>query len=475
MKVLFASSEVYPFSKTGGLADVSGSLPFALRNLNIDISIITPLYKCVKDRFDVKETNLSYQIPISSKLEIAKIKTISYKNVPIFFVENDNYFYRDGLYTDGVRDYTDNAERFIFFSKAIAEFIVSNNYNVLHLNDWQTALSAVFLKKIYNWKGKIVLTIHNLGYQGIFWAYDMHLTNLSWEYFNPKLLEFWGNINFLKGGIYASDAITTVSPNYSKEILTEEFGFGLNGVLKDVEDKLYGILNGIDYEEWSPEKDKFIAQKYNTKTVTEGKKICKKDLLETFGLSSDIKIPVFGIISRLVEQKGWDIIIEALDTMLIDNVKIVILGSGERTYEEKLKIIKDKFKDKLGIFIGYDDCLAHKIEAGSDFFIMPSKYEPCGLNQMISFKYGTIPIVNPVGGLFDTVIDLHESKEGNGIKIKVYSPEGLLNGIKDAINLYRNPLKLFQIRKKIMNLDFSWERSAKKYLELYGSLLKDES
>lgn len=475
MKILFASSEVYPFSKTGGLADVAGSLPISLQTLNVDISVITPLYKCVKDRFSVSDTNLIYNIPISTKTEVAKIKKTYLKDVPIFFVENDNYFYRDGLYTDGTKDYIDNAERFIFFSKVIAEFCLSNNYSILHLNDWQTALSAVFLKKTYNWPGKIILTIHNLGYQGIFWAYDMHLTNLGWQYFTPKLLEFWGNINFLKGGIYSADAITTVSPHYAKEILTEEFGFGLNGVLKDVEDRFFGILNGIDYEEWSPESDRYIAKNYDEKTVTEGKRACKKDLLNSFELTPEIKKPVFGIISRLVEQKGWDIIIDALENILQLDAKIVILGSGQREYEEKLQIIKNKYKDNLGICIGYDNALAHKIEAGADFFIMPSKYEPCGLNQMISFKYGTIPIVNPVGGLFDTVYDLDESKEGNGIRLTNYSSEELIKAINRAINLFKQPLKLFRIRKKIMKLDYSWTSSAKKYLELYRRLIVDES
>lgn len=475
MKVLFASSEVYPFSKTGGLADVAGSLPIALKNLDIDISVITPFYKCVKEKFNVEDTETSFHIPISSKSEIAKVKKTTYKNVPIFFVENDYYFYRDGLYTEGTKDYLDNAERFIFFSKAIAEFTISNNYDILHLHDWQTALSSVFLKKVYNWQGKVILTIHNLGYQGVFWAYDMHLTNLSWEYFNPSLLEYWGNINFLKGGIYTSDAITTVSPHYAKEILTEEFGFGLHGVLKDVENKLYGILNGIDYDEWSPEVDKHIAQNYSEKTVTEGKKTCKSDLLNSFGLAFDIKKPVFGIISRLVEQKGWDIIIDALEKILENDIKIIILGSGQKEYEEKLNNIRNKHSDKLGLFIGYDDILAHKIEAGSDFFIMPSKYEPCGLNQMISFRYGTIPIVNPVGGLYDTVIDFDDSKNGTGIRIKNYSSIELINAVDRAINIYKDPLKLSRLRKKIMKLDFSWSSSAKKYLELYRRLLTNES
>ncbi|MCX7769835.1 MAG: glycogen synthase GlgA [Proteobacteria bacterium] len=474
MKVLFASSEVFPFSKTGGLADVSGALPLALSKLNVEISVITPLYKCVKDRFSMEDPNITFDIPISSKTEKATLKKLTYKNVPIFFVENDNYFYRDGLYTDGNRDYQDNAERFIFFSKAITEFAISNNFDIVHLNDWQTALTSVFLKKVYEWNGKIVLTIHNLGYQGIFWAYDMHLTNLSWEYFNPNLLEFWGNINFLKGGIYTADAITTVSPRYAEEILNEEFGFGLDGVLRDVKHKIHGILNGIDYEEWSPETDKFIIKNFDYNTVTEAKKECKKDLLNSYGLGEDIKKPAFGIISRMVIQKGWDIIIQSLENLLEDDIYIVALGSGEKEYEEKLKELQEKYKNKLGVKIGYDNGLAHKIEAGADFFIMPSKYEPCGLNQMISFKYGTIPIINPVGGLYDTVVDIDDRKNGNGIRMKNYSTDELINSIRRAQRLFKNPLELSRIRKKIMKLDYSWTSSAMKYLELYRRLLENE-
>jgi len=472
MKVLFAASEVFPFSKTGGLADVSGSLPLALKDCGIDISVISPFYKCVQEKFNISQIEQTFQIPLASAIENCEILKTTHKNVTFYFVKNDKFYYREGLYTEGGKDYEDNASRFIFFSKAIAQFAKEKDFNIVHLNDWQTALSSVFLKKVYNWKGKIVLTIHNLGYQGIFWAYDMPLTNLDWELFNPKLLEFYGHINFLKGGIYTADAITTVSPKYAKEILTEAFGFGLHGVLKDVEHKLYGILNGIDYEEWSPEKDKFIKEQYNEKTVTKGKKICKEDIINIYKLQ-DSKKPLFGIISRLVEQKGWDILIEAFEYLHNEDISIVVLGTGEHYFENTLRELHKKYEGKIGIYIGYDNALAHKIEAGADFLLMPSKYEPCGLNQMISMRYGTIPVVNPVGGLFDTVIDIDESKEGTGIRMKNYTVEGLIEGIKKAKELYKDPLKLARIRRRIMKLDYSWNASAKKYLELYKGLLSD--
>lgn len=471
MKVLFASSEVFPFSKTGGLADVSGSLPIALKDLGVDISIITPLYKCVYDKYTLTDTNLTFSLPISDYHSQAEIKKYDYKNVPVYFVENKKYFFRDELYTTKEGDYPDNAERFIFFSKAIIEFAKRGNFDILHLNDWQTAMAAVYAKTIYKWHGKVILTIHNLGYQGIFWALDMPLTNLGWEYFTPSLLEFWGKINFLKGGIYSADAITTVSKQYAREILQEEFGFGLSGVLRDVKLRLYGIINGIDYNEWSPEKDSYIIEQYNQANVTNAKKACKIDLLRAFELNESTKTPVIGIISRLTEQKGWDLIQKCIEDIMKKDIILIILGTGEASYVEMLKDLKARFPEKIALMLTFDNAMAHKIEAGSDFFLMPSKYEPCGLNQMISMRYGTIPIVHAVGGLEDTVIDIGESKDGYGIKFRKYEPSELINAIERAISLYKDPLKLSRIRRKAMRLDFSWKSSANDYVNLYRSLI----
>ncbi len=470
MKVLFASSEVYPFSKTGGLADVSSALPLALKKLGLNIAVITPLYKGIREKYPLKETGLRFSITISTNISEAEILETSVNGLQIYFVDCKKYYDRADLYTTRDGDYLDNAERFIFFSRLIVEFAIKNNYNLVHLNDWQTAMAAVYAKYLYKFTGKTVLTIHNLGYQGLFWHHDMHLTNLSWEYYNPRLIEFWGKINFLKGGIYSSDALTTVSSTYAKEILTEEFGFGLDGVLRDVKDRLYGILNGIDYEEWNPASDNFIIKTYTAENVTEGKKACKKDLIKYANLGINERIPLIGIISRLTSQKGFDILLPALEQMLEKELAFVILGSGERAYEEMLKNISDRYKGKITCFFEFNNELAHKIEAGSDFFLIPSRYEPCGLNQMISMRYATIPIVRKVGGLDETVIDIEE-KNGYGIKFESYSSSELLKSVDRALDVYKKPLYLYQLRKKIMKLDFSWTASAKKYLDLYERVL----
>jgi len=470
LKVLFASSEVFPFSKTGGLADVSYSLPVALKKLGTDIKIVTPLYKGIGENYKLKKTDFKFEIPISDKLSIADIYEGRIKEVPVYFVDCKKYFDRDSLYTNDGKDYLDNAERFIFFSRVIVELAIKISTNIIHLNDWQTAMSAVYAKTLYQFDGKTILTIHNLGYQGLFWHFDMHLTNLGWEYYNPRMLEFWGKINFLKGGIYFSDAITTVSPSYAKEILTEESGFGLQGVLKDVEDKLFGILNGIDYEEWNPEKDSYIAKSYSEKDLTEGKKVCKEALIKKVNLDIDLKAPLFAIIARITDQKGFDILIPALDEILKRDIGFIILGSGEKKYEEKLKHYTENYKGKIVCFFEFNNSLAHQIEAGADFFLMPSKYEPCGLNQMISMRYGTIPIVRAVGGLEDTVVDINE-KNGTGIKFTSYTKDALVSAVERAIDVYDNPLKLYQIRKRCMKKDFSWDNSAKKYLDLYKKVL----
>ncbi len=470
MKVLFASSEVFPFSKTGGLADVSYSLPLALKRLGVSVDIITPLYKGIAEKYSLKNRDEIFSINIATHTSDARILEGSLKDLRVYFVDCKKYFDRDELYTTKNGDYLDNSERFIFFSRVIVEFAIKNGYDLIHLNDWQTAMAALYAKSIYHFKGKTILTIHNLGYQGLFPHYDMHLTNLSWEYYNPRMLEFWGKINFLKGGIYSADALTTVSPTYAKEILTEEFGFGLDGVLRDVKDRLYGILNGIDYDEWNPQTDRYIVKKYSAKTVAQGKLVCKKDLISHCKLEVDLKTPLIGMISRLANQKGFDILIPAFDKIFEKELSFVILGSGERRYEDALKNLSEKYKGRLACFFEFNNELAHKIEAGTDFFLMPSKYEPCGLNQMISMRYGTIPIVRKSGGLDNTVIDISE-KEGYGIKFDAYSEEELIKSISRALEIYKKPRYLCSLRKKCMGLDFSWDVSAKKYFDLYRRVL----
>ncbi len=474
MKVLIASPEVYPFVKTGGLADVTGSLPKALKKLGVEARVILPKHKQIPDNFPFRYRNLKVSCKISSKTVDAEIVESEYDGVIAYLVEKDEYFYRDYLYSTPDGDYLDNAERFTFFSKAILEAIKVTGYvpDVLHLNDWETALSAMFLKVHYKddpllSRVATLLTIHNLGYQGIFWHYDMHLLNVGWEYFTPEYLEFYGKINFLKGGIVFADIINTVSKKYSQEIQTPEFGLGLEGVLRKRSSDLFGVLNGIDYDEWNPEKDERIPAKYTVQNL-EGKRINKVALQRAFGLSINEEVPLIATISRLSEQKGFDLIIEAIPQLFTFGVQYVILGTGERRFHEELQAIKTRFPDHFGLKIGYDNDLAHLIEAGADIFLLPSKYEPCGLNQLYSLKYGTVPVVRATGGLDDTIIDYNENPSlGTGFKFYGFTKEEMIEAIERALAVYRNKDLWLSLMRRCMEQDFSWERSAREYIKLY--------
>jgi starch synthase len=484
MKVLIASPEVYPFVKTGGLADVTGALPKALKKLGIDVRVILPKHKGIEERgFPMRYKNYKIACQVSQSTIDAEIVESEYDGIITYLVENDEYYYRDYLYSTPDGDYLDNAERFIFFAKSILEAIKVTGFipDVLHCNDWETALSPVFLKSLSKDDPLLrqistLLTIHNLGYQGIFWHYDMHLLNIGWEYFTPEALEFFGHINFLKGGIVFSDILSTVSKQYSKEIQTTEFGCGLEGILTTRRNDLYGIVNGIDYEEWNPEKDQHIPAQYNEKNLA-NKRVCKAALQEEYGLPVMENTPLIGTISRLADQKGFDLIASSLGGMLSKGVQYIILGTGERKYHDLFTGLSKQFPKSFGVKIAYDNRLAHLIEAGSDMFLMPSQYEPCGLNQLYSLKYGTVPIVRGVGGLEDTIIDYTKSPDiGTGFKFYDYSEKALLDAIERAIGVYKNQRAWQSLIKKCMSEDFSWEKSAKEYVEVYKkAIAKHES
>ena len=480
MNVLIASPEVFPFIKTGGLADVTGSLPKALKKLGVDVRIILPKHKGIEEQgFPIKYKNYKYSCPISQGYIDGEIVLTEYDGVTAYLVDKDEYYYRDYLYSTPDGDYLDNAERFIFFSKSILEAIKVTGFVpvVLHCNDWETALAPMFLKTLY--KDDPVLrniaslfTIHNLGYQGIFWQYDMHLLNVGWEYFAPDYLEFFGNINFLKGGIVFSDIINTVSRKYSKEIQTPEFGCGLDGVLQTRKSDLYGIINGIDYEDWSPKKDPYIPSHYDDKD-TKNKKICKALLQETFGLPVVEDLPLIGTISRLADQKGFDLIASSLEEMLSYGTQYIILGTGERKYHDLFTELSNKFPKSFSLKIAYDNKLAHLIEAGADMFLMPSRYEPCGLNQLYSLRYGTVPVVRGVGGLEDTITDYTKEPElGTGFKFYDYTKKEMLDTIKRALSVYKNKSIWLSLIKRCMSEDFSWQRSAKEYMGLYKKAIE---
>ena len=476
MKILIVSPEVFPFAKTGGLADVAGSLPMSLKKLGHDVRVITPQYKVTDEKkFDLLPIAEHVGVPISNRIEYCSIlEGTLEESVPVYFIKNDNYYHRDQLYGDSQGDYPDNAERFIYFSRSVLEACKALDYSpdIIHCNDWQTGLVPVYLRKLYHQEPifantATMYTVHNLGYQGLFWHYDMHLTGLGWDLFTPNGLEYYGKINLMKGGLLWSEIISTVSKKYSEEIQTKEYGHGLEGVLQFRSDDLYGIVNGVDYSVWNPETDPFIAKNYSMKNLS-GKAACKKDLLKEFGLPVNMDRPVIGAISRLDDQKGFDLVAEIIDSMMKLNVYFVLLGTGQEKYHKLFRLIAEKHPKKVGVRLEYNNTLAHKIEAGADMFLMPSRYEPCGLNQIYSLKYGTVPIVRSTGGLNDTIKTFQpKAGKGTGIKFNQYKANNLLSAIKKAIKGYKDKKAWKELMIRGMQEDFSWDYSAKEYVKLY--------
>lgn len=484
MKIAEASSEIVPYAKTGGLADVVGTLPLYLEKAKQEVSMFIPLYKSViTSGFDIKLMDVTLDIPIGDAVHTGYLwKGVhpDSKDITVYFIQHDEYYHRDALYGTESGDYPDNSERFIFFSRAVIEVIkrLELSIDVLHCHDWQTALIPVYLKTLYSHDKnlssiKTVLTIHNLAYQGLFWREDMKLTGLDRTLFNWKPLEHWGKINFLKGGIVFADIVTTVSKKYAEEIRTAEFGCGLEIILKEHEHKLYGIINGVDYSEWSPENDKFISHKYNIENLR-GKAMCKKHLRKILSLPQ-AKAPMLGMISRLTEQKGVDLLIVIMDDLMKRDLQLVILGIGDEKYHQMLREIALKYKRKLSLNIMFDNQLAHQIEAGADIFLMPSKYEPCGLSQMYSLRYGTIPVVRETGGLADTIKDANDLNLKNGtatgFTLKGYFATEFLFAIDRALELYKSKTKWNALRRNAMKQDWSWKRSTREYVELFKSVL----
>ena len=484
MKIAEASSEIVPYAKTGGLADVVGTLPLYLEKAKQEVSMFIPLYKSViTSGFDIKLMDVTLDIPIGDAVHTGYLwKGVhpDSKDITVYFIQHDEYYHRDALYGTESGDYPDNSERFIFFSRAVIEVIkrLELSIDVLHCHDWQTALIPVYLKTLYSHDKnlssiKTVLTIHNLAYQGLFWREDMKLTGLDRTLFNWKPLEHWGKINFLKGGIVFADIVTTVSKKYAEEIRTAEFGCGLEIILKEHEHKLYGIINGVDYSEWSPENDKFISHKYNIENLR-GKAMCKKHLRKILSLPQ-AKAPMLGMISRLTEQKGVDLLIVIMDDLMKRDLQLAILGIGDEKYHQMLREIALKYKRKLSLNIMFDNQLAHQIEAGADIFLMPSKYEPCGLSQMYSLRYGTIPIVRETGGLADTIKDANDLNLKNGtatgFTLKGYFATEFLFAIDRALELYKSKTKWNALRRNAMKQDWSWKRSTREYVELFKSVL----
>ena len=453
MKILFCSSEVVPFAKTGGLADVSAALPQALEKEGCQVKVALPKYRCVK-----------------TKGSIAKLGG----NIDVHLIENDKYFNRQGLYGESGGDYPDNLERFAFFCKRSLHLLKETNFcpEIIHCNDWQSALIPVYLKTIFKddpffKQTKAIFTIHNLAYQGLFPKENFKQTGLNEKIFNWRTLEFYGKVNLLKGGLVFSRFITTVSPTYAKEIQSLKFGCGLDGVLRERKNDLFGIINGIDYHVWNPASDDKIFKRFDAANL-EDKYVNKEKLQQELSLPRKRDIPLLAIVSRLAEQKGIELVISALDKIANLNLQFVLLGTGDEKYHFMLEKTEQKGYGNISISLRFDPILAHKIYAGCDAFLMPSNFEPCGLGQLISFKYATIPIVRKSGGLADTVIDYHPEKEtGNGFVFEKFSSAELLKAITRALAVYRDRQKWQRLMLKVMDYNFSWERPARKYIELY--------
>ena len=474
MHIAFAASECVPFSKTGGLADVVGALPRALVSLGHQVSVYLPLYRQTK-LTDTQTVVGSITIPFDDHYRFCSVVTGgNHSGVRFYFVDYPPFFDREALYGTSSGDYPDNAERFALFSRAVLEASkIVGVPHVFHCHDWQSALVPVLLRTQYLEDPAFrqvgtVFTIHNMGYQGLFPPETLPLLGLPWDLFTISKMEFFGNVNFLKGALVHADFVTTVSRKYSQEIQTAEFGFGLEGVLRDRASTVSGILNGVDYDQWSPETDKFIAARYSPQDLS-GKRKCKEDLLAVYGMAeADRRLPVIGIVSRFAAQKGFDLIAQIMDRLAREEMIVVALGAGDKPYEEMFQRMNKQFPQKIAVKVAYDNAIAHKIEAGSDMFLMPSKYEPCGLNQIYSLKYGTVPIVRATGGLDDT-IEPWDSRtgKGTGFKFSDYSGESLLLTVKQALQAFRDQHSWEILMRNGMNKDFSWNASAKEYVRIY--------
>ena len=480
MKLLLAGSEVHPYSKTGGLADMVAALAKALARDGHEVTLVTPLYAGVREKFpQIAPSDLKLDLPMGAHSVRAAVWTLSpVNNLTIYFIDQPDFYFRHSPYLqpDGI-SYPDNDERFIFFSKAVVHLAHLLEPDVVHLHDWQVGFVPLLL-----WHEEVTgvwadppptcFTIHNLAYQGTFPAWRYMFTNLPWDYFNVDGVEFYGQMNCLKAGIAYADLVTTVSPRYAREITTPEYGCGLDGLLRARQDVLVGILNGVDYDEWNTTQNPNLPHPYSTDDLS-GKTANKLALQKELGLPVNERIPLFGSVGRLADQKGVDILLGALEEMLGAELQFVVLGSGDAAFENAYRDLALRYPTKVSAQIGFDQALSHRIEAGCDFFAMPSRFEPCGLNQMYSLRYGTVPIVRATGGLDDSVTDITESpNHADGIKFVEYSSSALAKGIRKALALYAEPELLQHYRVNGMSADFSWEKTAKEYEKIYHRVIE---
>lgn len=478
LKVLFAASEVVGFAKTGGLADVAGALPKAIKKLGHDIIVVMPRYYQI-DKSQLTKLEAPLGVPMGAMGELwagVYTTTLAQSEVPVYFIDYERYFGRSGLYDDHEGSFEDNANRFIFFSKAALQLCKMLHFtpDIIHANDWHTAAIPLLMKTrfVHDFAfAKSVLTIHNLQHQGNFHKNIMDIMEVGWDHYNSHEFESMNSVNLLKGGIMHADAVTTVSKRYAQEIQTPEFGFGLQDHIRAHSDKLFGILNGVDYDEWNPSVDNLIAKKYDIDDMS-GKQECKRDIQRHFNLELRDDVPLIGFVGRFVEQKGIGLIASVINGLLDMDVQIVMLGAGEKWADGFFGNIA-YHRPNFGLHVGYSDALAHKIEAGCDMFLMPSLFEPCGLNQIYSLRYGTLPIVRATGGLDDTIVNFDEHhRHGNGFKFYDASPEALYYTVLWAVEIYYKDKTAFKdMQERAMKEHFSWHDSAKSYEAVYRYIL----
>jgi len=475
VEVVFVASEMAPLATTGGLGDVLGSLPREIARLGHRVSVFLPKYKKISQKkltLDLIAENV--QIPLGAEVESTNIFSYRSHELNIYLIEHSEYFDRDELYGTPMGDYPDNDRRFTFFDRAVVEGLkkLKIKPDIIHCHDWQTGLIPVYLKTLYQGdpffkKTKTIFTIHNLAYQGNFPPDSVPVTGLSWDEFKFDRLEFYGKISFMKSGLVYSDVLTTVSERYAKEIQTPGFGCGLEAVLARRKDSLFGIINGINLADWDPEKDPDLEAHFNSKNL-KGKKTCKEALQKENHLKVDAETPVFGFVGRLVDQKGLDILAPAVEEMAKQNWQLVLLGTGDEEFHKALRVLHKRHPENLGLNITFDLKMAKRIYSGCDFFLTPSRFEPCGLGPMLSLRFGTIPIVRETGGLADSIREFNpKTGEGNGFIFAGYKTEDLLTAMRRAVEIFKHSKLMAKLIKNGMACDFSWEVSARRYVQLY--------
>jgi len=486
LKILLMASEVAPFAKTGGLADVAGALPRALAALGHDVRVLMPKYRGVEQYVtDLRVAVPQLRVPLGDRTAEGQLVVGRAPwGLPIYFLVHDHYYDRDGLYGTADGDYWDNCERFVFFCRGALEGLAALSAGgaggwkpqVLHANDWQTGLVPVYLRTLYRdhpalGAMRTLFTIHNLAYQGVFWHHDMPMTGLGWDLFTPAGVEFYGKINFLKGGLVFGDVLTTVSRTYALEIRTAAFGNGLEGVIEERSEDLHGVVNGIDPEAWNPATDAAIAKRYSPDDPT-GKEVCRDALVREFDLAAEAG-PIVGMVTRLAEQKGLDLVLDGLPALVDSGATLVLLGSGDPLLEDAFRAAAARYPGRVAVTIGYSDDLARRIYAGADSFLMPSRYEPCGLGQLIALRYGAVPIVRRTGGLADTVREFGAAGgTGTGFLFDGFAVEDLTGALERVVAAYRDDAAWSALVRNAMAEDFSWEASARAYVALYRKALK---